>query len=47
MNNRIRTLVTVLTAFALAFGTMALTGCGGQQNEQDNCYGEDMPVINK
>lgn len=55
----------ILLCLTLAFGTMALAGCGGGSNEggsneggsagtaqtapdeQDNCYGDDLPAINE
>ena len=41
-------LLSLLVAVALVFGTFALAGCrGGGEDEQDNCYGEDMPVVNE
>jgi len=28
--------------------TLTLTGCGGSSaDEQDNCYGDDLPVMNE
>lgn len=40
-------LATLLTILVLVC-SLALMGCGGSaQDEQDNCYGDDMPVINE
>ncbi|MBR3328293.1 MAG: hypothetical protein IKG22_13320 [Atopobiaceae bacterium] len=48
MNQRTRSLLTILLAFVLACGSLTLVGCGGSNNDaQDNCYGEDMPVTNE
>ena len=45
-----RFIMSMLLVFACVLGTVALTGCGpdesAQQAEQDNCYGDDLPVIN-
>ena len=46
-NDTMHTLMTLLLAFALLMGSMTLVGCGGSKDEQDNCYGEDMPVVNE
>ena len=44
----LRPLLTLLVAMALTLSALTLSGCGGSSaNEQDNCYGEDMPVINE
>ena len=32
---------------AAALAMLTLVGCGGSKDEQDNCYGEDMPVVNE
>ena len=38
-------LIAILLTGVMA---MSLAACGGSNaNEQDNCYGEDMPVINE
>jgi hypothetical protein len=48
MNNRFHKFLSLFIAVALAFGSLTLAGCGGAKtDEQDNCYGEDMPVINE
>jgi hypothetical protein len=40
-------LAKLFTILTLVF-SLALMGCGGPaQDEQDNCYGDDMPVINE
>jgi hypothetical protein len=45
---RLRSILTLLVAMALALSALTLVGCGGSSaEEQDNCYGEDMPVINE
>lgn len=47
MNNRTNKFLSLLLAITLVFASLGLAACGGQQKqEQDNCYGEDMPVIN-
>jgi hypothetical protein len=46
--NPLRVLVLALVALSLALSMFTLAGCGGSKaEEQDNCYGEDMPVINE
>ena len=46
--NRTNTLVSLLIVIALMLGSLALAGCtGGSKDEQDNCYGEDVPVVNE
>ena len=47
INANLHTLVTLLVAFALLLGSLTLVGSGGSKDEQDNCYGEDMPVVNE
>lgn len=48
MNNRKHAFLSIFLAFVLALGSLTLAGCGGSNaDEQDNCYGEDMPVINE
>lgn len=48
MKNHSRTLISLLLALLLAVGSFSLVGCtGGNDAEQDNCYGEDMPVVNE
>lgn len=46
---RSHTIIALLLALVMAFGALSLAGCGGgsSSSEQDNCYGEDMPVINE
>jgi hypothetical protein len=40
--------MVLFVAVALTLSTLTLAGCGGSsKDEQDNCYGEDMPVINE
>ena len=56
-------LAAIMLCLMLAFGTLALAGCGGGGNadqgaqandqatqqgadDQDNCYGDDLPAIN-
>lgn len=37
--------ITMLAlAVSLALGSLSLVGCGGSQ-EQDNCYGDDLPAL--
>lgn len=43
----LRLFVCLLFTVSLVLGTFALAGCGGSKDEQDNCYGEDMPVVNE
>ena len=45
--NRTHTLLSLLLVITLLLGSIALTGCTGSKDEQDNCYGEDMPVVNE
>ena len=48
MTNRTNKLLSLILAITLALATLGLTACsGGSSEEQDNCYGEDMPVINE
>lgn len=48
LSKRLKTLVSALFVVALAFGSLSLAACGGSSsNEQDNCYGDDMPVVNE
>ena len=48
MNKRSNKVLSLFLALVLAVGSLSLVGCGGNKaNEQDNCYGEDMPVINQ
>ena len=51
-----RMLLALLLALSLGFSTTALVGCGGDEpqqsaaaadDEQDNCYGDDLPAVNK
>ncbi len=46
-NSTLRSVFSIFLAITLALGTLTLVGCGGGSNEQDNCYGEDMPVVNE
>ena len=46
-NNRLQTLLSALVAISLLFGSLSLVACGNKADEQDNCYGEDMPVVNE
>ena len=56
-------IAAIMLCLMLAFGTLALAGCGGGGNadqadkgsatatqqsgdEQDNCYGDDLPAVN-
>lgn len=45
-NSKFRSILSLFLAITLALGTLTLVGCGGNKNEQDNSYGEDMPVVN-
>ena len=47
MTNRTHKLLALVLAITLGFASLSLTGCGGSKQEQDNCYGKDMPVINQ
>ena len=47
MNSRFKSLMAALLAIMLVLGSFSLTACGGGNDEQDNCYGEDMPVVNE
>ncbi len=47
MKERTRSVISLLIALVLVLGSFSLAGCGGSKDEQDNCYGEDMPVINE
>ncbi|MBQ6523118.1 MAG: hypothetical protein IJI12_00495 [Atopobiaceae bacterium] len=47
LKNRLHTVLSALLVMSLFFGSFALAGCKGSAEEQDNCYGEDMPVINE
>ena len=49
MKNRSSMLLSLMMAITLALAAFGLAACGngGQGAEQDNCYGEDMPVINE
>ena len=47
MNGWKRSFISLFVALALVMASFTMAGCGGSKNEQDNCYGEDMPVINK
>ena len=48
MKNRTTKFLSLFLAITLALATLGLTACGGEsKQEQDNCYGEDMPVINE
>lgn len=47
MNNRTNKFFSLVLAIALALATFGLAACGGgNTQEQDNCYGDDMPVVN-
>ncbi len=48
MNKHMRKFLSMILAVTLTFVTLGLAGCGGgETDEQDNCYGEDMPVVNE
>jgi|GEM_PF-3458321 len=47
MKKHIQTLVMLIATLSLVLGSFTLAGCSGSKDEQDNCYGEDMPVINE
>ena len=54
MNKRTSKFLSLILAITLAFATLGLAACGGSNGgsgsastqEQDNCYGDDMPVVN-
>ena len=48
-NKIFNTILTVLLACGIVMGTFALTACGNdkKQDEQADCYGDDMPKINE
>lgn len=48
MKKYLKPFAAFLLATALVFSSFSLAGCsGGGADEQDNCYGEDMPVVNE
>ena len=47
MTGRKRSFISFFVVLTLVMASLTMAGCGGSKNEQDNCYGEDMPVINK
>lgn len=47
MKNRGRSLICMFVALMLVLSTFALAGCTGSSDEQDNCYGQDVPVVNE
>ena len=47
MTKRSRSFVSLFVALTLILGSLTLAGCSGSNNEQDNCYGEDIPVVNE
>lgn len=47
MKERTRSVISLFIALVLVLGSFSLAGCTGSKDEQDNCYGEDMPVINE
>ena len=46
-SNRTHSLVSLLLVVSLLLGSLALAGCTGSKDEQDNCYGEDVPDVNE
>ena len=56
-SNILKKLAVIMLAALMCAGSLALTGCGGsddsssatteQATTQDNCYGDDLPVVNK
>ena len=48
LNNKLVTLLlSTLMAFTLLAGSISITGCAAQDNttnEQDDCYGDDLPA---
>lgn len=49
MNKRTNKLLAVALAITLALASLGLAACGGNDSaqSQDNCYGEDLPVVNE
>ncbi len=47
MNGQKRSFISLFVVLALVMASLTMAGCGSSQSEQDNCYGEDMPVVNK
>ena len=48
MNKRTSRLLAWVLAITLAFASLGLAACGGNSTqEQDNCYGDDLPVVNE
>ena len=48
MTDRTNKFLSLFLAIMLALATFGLTACGEDAaQEQDNCYGDDMPVINE
>ena len=49
MSKKLQSVLTFFVALSLVMGSLALTACGNSSSSsaQDNCYGEDMPVINE
>ena len=53
MRAHISRLLSLLMVFSLVASTLTLTACGGDgdkkqaETEQDDCYGDDLPVVNE
>ena len=55
-SNILKKLACIMLAALMCAGSLALTGCGSDDSSgatteqaatQDNCYGDDLPVVNK
>ncbi len=49
---RLNALLSAMLVLGMLFGAFSLTACTGggdkqEEQEQDNCYGDDMPVVNE
>ena len=51
-HQRINAILSAMLVLGMLFGAFSLTACTGgsdkqEEQEQDNCYGDDMPVVNE
>lgn len=51
-HQRLNAILSAMLVLGMLFGAFSLTACTGgsdkqTEQEQDNCYGDDMPVVNE